>query len=410
MYKMMREFAENLTKDASQFTSELIRTQSRSNNEKAAAELVAKKLQELGFDKVFIDDIGNVVGILFGYEAKPTLLLNTHLDTVTPLESDPIWEDTPYSGTIKNGKIYGVGASDCKSGIAAQIYGAHMLLHRTLIPLRGNLIIAVTVSEENGLSLGVQHLISKTLPDLKMSVDYAVLGEPTDLGLFYGHDGWAEFTIGMDSPNPNFLYDATRAVYQNLFNASNVNNADGSRVLMTVNQPEYSINNSDASITFNKRIFEDENTDKVISNIKDISLRNIREKKSLNLEIKLKEEIQRLSNGEKVQVRYLSNAWETNPFSALMDRSRQALSSAGCKTLPGKWQLPRVGMGTAGSILIKKFGVPTIGYGPGNENAAHAAGEFVEIKNIQECILGTASIIHNLIGIPVFGWTSDMDI
>ena len=92
-----------------------------------------------------------------------------------------------------------------------------------------------------------------------------------------------------------------------------------------------------------------------------------------------------------------------------MDRARQALSSAGCKTQPGKWRLPRIGMGTAGSVLTKKFNVPTIGYGPGNEEAAHTANEYVEIDKITEGILGTASIIHNLVGIPVFGWTTDLD-
>ena len=66
-------------------------------------------------------------------------------------------------------------------------------------------------------------------------------------------------------------------------------------------------------------------------------------------------------------------------------------------------------MGTAGSILSKKFNIPTIGYGPGNEAVAHLPGEYVEIEKIKEGVLETASIIHNLAGVPVFGWTADLD-
>lgn len=409
MYTLLKEHAENLRQKASAFTAELVRTPSVSYDEKYAARLVEEKMKELGYDKVITDDLGNVFGILYGYENGPTLLLNSHIDTVLPDENAPGWEGSPYSGKIKDGRIYGVGSSDCKSGLAVQMYAAHMLLHRALIPLRGNVIVAATVSEENGLSLGVQHLISKTLADMKIKVDYVILGEPTDLGLFYGHDGWAGFTIGMDSPNPNFLKNAANAVYQNLHNAGKANKINGSEDFMSVHQPEFYNDYQDARIVLNRRLYKDEDTGVLIENIKDITLQNVKEKKSINLDIKLREEIQKLANGDSVQVRYLSNAWETSPFSPLMDRARQALSSAKCKTVPGKWRLPRIGMGTAGSILTKRFNIPTIGYGPGNENVVHTAGEYVEIDNMVEGILGTASIIHNLVGIPVFGWTSDLD-
>ncbi len=409
MYTLLKEHAENLREKAAAFTSELVQTSSVSSNEKDAAELVEKKMLELGYDKVIKDEFGNVFGILYGYESKPALLLNSHLDTVQPDETSPEWEGNPYSGKINNGRIYGVGSSDCKSGLAMQIYAAHMLVHRALIPLRGNVIVAATVSEENGLSLGIQHLISKTLADMKINVDYAVLGEPTNLGLFYGHDGWADFSIGMDSPNPNFLRDAADTVYQSLFNASKANKINGNGDFMSVRQPEFNNDYSDARIILNRRMLKDEDTVTLINNIKELTFQNVKEKLPVNLDVKLREEIQKLSNGDTVQVRYLSSAWETSPFSPLMDRARQALSSASCKTEPGKWQLPRIGMGTAGSVLTKKYGIPTIGYGPGNEHVVHAPGEYVEINNIVEGILGTASIIHNLVGIPVFGWTTDLD-
>jgi len=51
--------------------------------------------------------------------------------------------------------------------------------------------------------------------------------------------------------------------------------------------------------------------------------------------------------------------------------------------------------------------VPTLGYGPGREEDAHTINENVEVENLGEAVYGTAAIVHRLIGVPVFGWTSD---
>ena len=416
MYTLLKEHTNYLGKKAAEFASELVRTPSPSLAESHVAKIVERKMNELGYDKVLVDDFGNVFGIIYGTESKPTVLLNSHMDTVMA-DENPAWKLSPYSGEIKDGKIYGLGTADCKGGLAVQIYSGY-LLKQSLLPLRGTLIVAATVSEENGLSLGVHHLISKTLADMKIKVDYAILGEPTDLNLFYGHDGWVEFKIGMDSPNPNFLRDAANVVFQNLLSASGTEGSPDYTRLMSVHEPEFNANSGKAYILFNRRLFPDEDTKKVVETIKDLSLKNLPKKnqtwevsmKDLNINIQVHEEAQKLQSGETIQVRYLSNAWETDPFSPIMDRSRQALSAAGCKSQPGKWKLPLLGMGTAGSILTKKFNIPTIGYGPGKENAAHSPMEYVETDKITEGLLGTASIVHSLAGIPIFGWTADEDI
>ena len=57
--------------------------------------------------------------------------------------------------------------------------------------------------------------------------------------------------------------------------------------------------------------------------------------------------------------------WSLDPFHPLVTRARQALAAAGCRVSCGKWQLPRLGMGTAGGVLVNEFHVPAIGYGPG---------------------------------------------
>ena len=413
MYNLLKEHANYLGGKAAEFASELVRTPSPSLCEKNVAKIVERKMNELGYDKVIVDDFGNVFGIIYGIDSKPTVLLNSHMDTIMADES-PAWKFSPYSGEVKDGKMYGLGAADCKGGLAVQMYAGH-LLKRALLPMRGNLIVAATVLEENGLSLGVQHFISKTLAPMKLKIDYAILGEPTDLGLFYGHDGWVEFKIGIDSMNQNFLRDTANAVFQNLLHTGSEKEIQNHIKMMNIKQPEFDYENRNAFITLDQRLLAGEDADTLAKDFQETLLKapwcpSKRNGKDLNLKVRIREEARRFDNGEVIQVRYLTSAWETDPFSPLMDRARQALASAECKAQPGKWRLPQLGMGTAGSILTKKFNIPAIGYGPGKEDAAHRPNENVEVANITEGILGTAAIVHSFAGVPVFGWTTDLEI
>ena len=170
-------------------------TPSPSFGEGAVADLVEAKMHEIGYDKVIRDDAGNVVGVLFGREAAPTPLLNCHMDTAIAGAVD-----APDVRPARDG-LPGPGPADCKGGLAAQVY-AGALLKRSLLPLRGNLVVAATVAEENGASAGVRALLERRLPELSLQPAYAILGEPTDLGLYYGHDGWVEFDILVEGAEP----------------------------------------------------------------------------------------------------------------------------------------------------------------------------------------------------------------
>ena len=153
MYRLLRAKNSGLKGAVIDFAKELVQTPSTSLQESDVADRVERQMKEIGYDKVFRDDAGNVVGILFGQEAEPTVLLCSHMDTVPP-GSEAAWHDSPYSGKIDSGRLHGRGAADCKAGLAAQVF-AGALLKRSLLPLRGTLVVAATVAEENGLSVGV---------------------------------------------------------------------------------------------------------------------------------------------------------------------------------------------------------------------------------------------------------------
>jgi acetylornithine deacetylase/succinyl-diaminopimelate desuccinylase-like protein len=119
------------------------------------------------------------------------------------------------------------------------------------------------------------------------------------------------------------------------------------------------------------------------------------------------QESQRLYNGRTTVVKRVAHAWSIDPYHPLMERARQSLMAAGSEVSVGTWNMSRLGMGTAGGVLVNEFKVPTIGYGPGDEAAVHTDHETVRTDRLVEAVYGTAVIAHALVGIPVCGWTVD---
>jgi acetylornithine deacetylase/succinyl-diaminopimelate desuccinylase-like protein len=402
MYNLLKSKNEYLKDELISLAQKLIRTPSPSLAESDVATLVEEELKRVPCDKVFRDGAGNVVGLLLGREPEPTVLLNCHMDTVPP-QQESLWKESPYSGAIEGNRLYGLGAADCKGGLAAHIIAAS-LLKRSLLPLRGNLVIAATVAEENGCSVGVRHLLEKTLPDMNIHPTYAILGEPTGLGLYYGHDGWVEMDILVESRNPFLVDDAAHAI----FNEYSNRNFDEPGML-TLHRPQFRNDGGRrcATIRMDRRMRTSESVGSILTQTKNEASMAAQATGAVAVAVAVRQENQRLYTGQTTLVRRVAHAWMTDPFHVLMERARQALSAADCLARPGKWALDRIGMGTAGSVLTRDFQVPTIGYGPGTELMAHALNESVDIGKISEAVYGTAAIVHSLIGIPVFGWTTD---
>jgi len=406
MYDILRRKNTGLKSRVVDFAQQLVRTPSPSLKEGEIARLVVEQMEIIGYDQIVQDDSGNIAGIIFGRDAGPTVLLNCHMDSVSPREDDN-WTHSPYSGDIQGGRLYGCGASDCKGGLAAQVF-AGALLKRSLLPLCGNLIVAATVGEEEGASIGIRGLIERTLPELELDASYAILGEPTELGLYYGHDGWVELDIKVEGGNILSVDGAAKTIFEN-FNSRIKRIVDrGGPEELSAKSPLYESSGGlrRAIIELNRRINDSQEPDTVIEQIKHEALLSVKAIGNVTVDVEIRKETQTMYTGTTTIVRKLTNAWSIDPFDNLMERSRQALSSAGCHFRAGKWRLNRAGMATAGGVLTKDYNIPTIGYGPGNEEVIHGPNEYVEVEKIVEAVYGTASIVHSLIGIPVFGWTS----
>jgi acetylornithine deacetylase/succinyl-diaminopimelate desuccinylase-like protein len=409
MYTILRAKNEGLSEDMVRLAQKLVQTPSPTFQEGPVADRVEAKMTELGYDDVVRDGAGNVLGLMLGHESAPTVLLACHMD-VAAAEDDAPWDRPAHSGDIRDGRLYGAGASDCKAGLAAHVFcGA--LLKRALLPMRGNLVVAATVAEERGGSVGVRELMDKTLPDLDLRPTCAILGEPTGLGLYYGHDGWVELDVRVQGPDPCHVDDAAEAIFDGLSTLGTERQDDGIEALV-LSRPRFEdlTGSRRATIHVNRRVGPGCDLGRVVHHMKHTAALAVGATEAVAVNVRVCEESRQLYTGQATLVRHITHAWSTDPFHPLMDRARHALAAAGCEVAPGKWELGRLGMGTAGGVLVDEFGVPTIGYGPGQETTCHCANERVSVDRVIEATYGTASIVHSLIGLPVFGWGAEGEI
>jgi acetylornithine deacetylase len=124
----------------------------------------------------------NVVGILEGTGEGKSLMLNAHMDTVGVQGMQ-----NPFSGAVKDGKLYGRGAYDMKGSIAAMLAVAKAIKEQN-IKFAGDLVLAF-VADEEFESKGTQQLIRE------YKTNGAIVAEPTDLNICLAHRGFAVYEI-----------------------------------------------------------------------------------------------------------------------------------------------------------------------------------------------------------------------
>lgn len=204
-------------KEAEELLSRLIafNTVNPPGNERPAQEYLAGHLSEAGFDCELLGaepDRPNLIARLRPEGAPqageragdgPTLCFLGHVDTV--LANAQEWTHDPWSGELIDGFLWGRGALDMKSQVAAEIAAAASLARSGWRPARGELLIAAVVDEETGGSLGAEW-ITKTHPE-KVRCDLLVNeggGEVFEYGgrRFYGvccaEKGVFRFTVSTD--------------------------------------------------------------------------------------------------------------------------------------------------------------------------------------------------------------------
>ncbi|WP_309066125.1 M20 family metallopeptidase [Microbacterium sp.] len=183
----------------------------------AVCEVIAAHLADAGYDPVISraqDGPSNVVARIGS--GSPEVVLCTHIDTVGPGTAEN-WTVDPFAGTVKDGRVYGLGAENCKGAAAIMLELARTVMEKGG-PRQGSIVFAFVGDEENLSDGGAKHLRDAGI----VTPDVLVISGPSgfDLGceergvVWVAVDVYGEaFHAGSPGRGDNALLRATRLVH-----------------------------------------------------------------------------------------------------------------------------------------------------------------------------------------------------
>jgi Acetylornithine deacetylase/Succinyl-diaminopimelate desuccinylase and related deacylases len=165
------------TDDAVALLQQMIAISSLSKEEKSLADFLERYIEIKGY--VAVRKENNVWILSPGFDpVRPTVLLNSHIDTVKPVAG---WVRDPFKPSIENGKLFGLGSNDAGASVVSLL---HVFFFLTQKQQSYNLIFAASAEEEISGKNGIETLLQE-LP----KVDFAIVGEPTGMNMAVAEKG-----------------------------------------------------------------------------------------------------------------------------------------------------------------------------------------------------------------------------
>lgn len=188
--KRILELAQNHQPHITRFLREMIAIPSESGREREVCALIKREMEQVGFDRVEIDPMGNVLGFIGN---GPRLIaLDAHVDTVGV--GDPSqWEHDPYTGYEDDEVIYGRGASDQEGGMASMVYAGKIIKELDLLPPDMTLLMVGSVMEEDCDGLCWLYIVNED----KLRPEFVVSTEPTSCTVCRGQRGRMEIRVNV---------------------------------------------------------------------------------------------------------------------------------------------------------------------------------------------------------------------
>lgn len=187
-FNAVKKAAEAYEKDMTKFLRDLVAIPGESCGEEGVIKRIEKEMQTLGFDKVEIDKMGNVLGYMGSGETL--IAYDAHIDTVGLGELSN-WTFDPYKGYENNTEIGGRGTSDQLGGIVSAVYGAKIMKDLDLLSDKYTVLVTGTVQEEDCDGLCWQYIINED----KVRPEFVVITEPTDGNIYRGQRGRMEIRV-----------------------------------------------------------------------------------------------------------------------------------------------------------------------------------------------------------------------
>ncbi|KAF0242788.1 MAG: peptidase [Planctomycetota bacterium] len=341
------------------------------------ARLVAREMSDLEYDVVEQDGAGNVVGTIRG-GGGPVLMLNGHMDHVSPGEGEAWKRGGPFSGVLEAGRLWGRGATDMKGALAMMVHAGGALKRAGVTP-DGDVVVAAVVMEETG-GLGTRYMLKHgRRPDL------CVIGEPTDGNVRLGHRGrlavWVTFrgkaghaSMPRLARNPNYAAARFLAKLEKAVAKLPTHKVLGpSTISPTLMQVDATSSNVIPATT---KVFLDWRS--TVERPADAG-RWLKKNVGGRFEIDLPAKDYRSYTG------YEEKGVSTTQSGFLTDRGHPLVKRVSAAIRAASGRPPRVGIwkfATDGR-LTSAAGIPTVGYSPAEESGCHVTDESVEVVKLK---------------------------
>ncbi len=368
--------------DIVRFLRDIVAIPSPDGEIKDVAQRIAAEMKRLHFDDVRFDRMGNVVGRIGS--GKRVLLYDSHIDHVG-IGDPAAWQWDPFKGKVENGILYARGACDEKGSTPGMIYALAILKALGLaddwtLYYFGNM-------EEACEGIAPQSLVEVD----GVRPDYVVIGEPTNMNIYRGQRGRLQMKVvakGRSAHAASFQL-GDNAVYKMLPIIAGVRDmqdrlADdpflgkGGAVVTKIECQTPSLNAvpDECTIYIDRRLTFGES--------KEVALEQIRGLPGADQAIASILFYDRPSyTGYVFPVEEYYPAWALAADHALVQAGQAAYRAAyGSEPKLGKWNFS-----TNGVYWQGKAGIPSIGFGPGNEIYAHTVNDQVALADVVQSTL-----------------------
>lgn len=371
-----REYAANLL-------SRLIQVPSLSGQEEMVICFLETEFKNSGADDIQIDGFGNIIARIGS--GQPVIAFDAHVDTVDTGQKE-LWSFPPFSGEIRDGRVWGRGASDQKGGMAAMMT-ALKILRDLKIELPFTALFVGSVLEEDCDGLCWQYIITED----KIVPDIVILTEPTNGQINRGHRGRMEMEITVDGVSchgsapergDNAIYKlapiilAMRELNECL--PSNTFLGKGTLALSRIRSeaPSLCAVADSAAVYIDRRLTAGETPESAVREIEALA-----EVKAAGATVGIPQFNSPSWRGTIYPVPKTYPTWVMSPdHAAVVGASNCYRKLFQEKPVVDKWTFSTNGVATKGI-----FNIPTIGFGPGLEKMAHAPNEYCAIDDLVRC-------------------------
>ncbi len=346
-------------------------TENPPGNERIAVQFLKPLLSKMGFKtKTVLSPKGrcNIIAERRWGKSGRTLVFNGHLDVV-PAGDPSLWKYPPFQGRFYKGRIYGRGASDMKSGIAAFIHAISMIDRSRIRLQQGGIILHLVSDEESHGHQGTGFLTQTG----QIRGDAALVGEPTDLYPVVGHKGafWIKITTFGRSAHGSKPHRGVNAIQKMIRLVDRLNDIPLDMEHPLLGKPTFNIGTirggtkinivpDRCEIEVDRRMLPNEKKERVLEEIKDIL-------EPLRLEDPLfryrMEEID------------FAEPSEVNPEEEIVRTGVEAIYEVTGK----KPSLSGFSGFTDSRFYINQCHIPTLILGPGETDRSHTTDESVEM-------------------------------